>query len=120
MSVIGKTWCGLAERTLNTGFLNFVSDTGIEGLCKIEGSTLVLLAIFSPDPGKGNFRRFMANAKNEFAEIVVIDIMNPELAKTLARYDFKTSDYLLGDDPGDVMRWRKDQAKCNSNLAPDN
>lgn len=72
-----------------TGYWKFVSRAGIDGLMKWKDGRLDLLAIFTANPGTGQFREFIKEAKLISSTIFVWHIFNPTLGKILFRYGFK-------------------------------
>lgn len=74
---------------LGTGFNRFTTAGGIDGLGKITGKRLDLLAIVALDPGTGQFRRFIAEAKTHFDTIAILHDWNPLMPEILKRYGFR-------------------------------
>lgn len=73
---------------LGTGFWRFKSDGGIDGLAKINGHTLELLAVVARDKNKGHFKSFIFRAKGMFESVCVWHDGNPIIGKALAKYGF--------------------------------
>jgi len=91
MSVLGITKPDVISELLGTGFHRFYSLTGINGLAKmISEDRLDILAVDATNPGTGQFRAFIEQAKREFATIYLWEVWNPILAEILQRYDFQT------------------------------
>lgn len=88
-STLGAIYLDLTSVLLGTGYDRFSSPTGIQGLAKQDGSRLDLLAIDASDPGKGQFREFMRQAKSEFEQIFIWEVWNPLLKEILVRYGFR-------------------------------
>lgn len=90
MSAIFKTWepdpYGVI---LGTGYMRFTTDIGIDGLAKINGDRLDVLAVHAETPGKGQFRKFIEECKNNFREICVWEDFNPIVGVALKRYGFE-------------------------------
>ncbi len=81
MTLLGKTTPDLAGQILKTGYDRFQSPTGIDGLCRVTGKRLDLLAVFAAQEGKGQFRNFIAKSKKEFETIRIYEIWNPTLKR---------------------------------------
>lgn len=89
---------------LNTGFMRF-ENAAVRGLAKWTDARLDLLAIVSMEPGRGNVREFIRQAKRYWPEIVVFEVFNPALKDALARYGFAPIVMTSGDH---VMRWAEE------------
>jgi hypothetical protein len=87
-ALISRWWDDKWSILLGTGYRNFSSRTGIEGLGRVQGDTLDLLAVATRTPGRGQFRDFMRLAKAEFAAIELWAVGNAQLAQALRRYGF--------------------------------
>src|ERR1051325_12094400 len=88
MTVLGTTEPDPIGVMLDTGYMRFVSSTGIEGLAKTTGRQLDVLAVVNPTGKPSSFRNFIAQAKTEFDTINVWVIENPVVADALKRYGF--------------------------------
>lgn len=74
------------ERRL-TNFMEF--DAGkVQGLARVNGRHLEILAVLSKQAGCGNFRKFVEDCKGHYASVRFWALMNPELEKALTRYGF--------------------------------
>lgn len=73
---------------LGTGFNRFNTRVGIDGLAKITGSKLEILAVHAKTKGVGQFRDFITFAKRQFSHIYVWQDDNPIVTNALQRYDF--------------------------------
>lgn len=73
---------------LDTGFMRFETKYGIDGLAKLDGDNLEVLAVVSTNPRQGRFRDFIAAAKITFASIAVLEIWEPIVEAALGRYGF--------------------------------
>ena len=82
------------------GYQAFLSHAGIDGLAKIEGDRLEVLAVVSVAPG--SFRRFIALAKLEFSQVIVWEVWNPIAENALLRYDFRP--YTRIEPDGEVLK----------------
>lgn len=91
-AVLGVTKNNMWGDLLGTGFREFESPEGINGLYMIAEGGLHLLAVFARNPGTGQFRRFIEKAKDEFRFIQIDDIMNPTMTGILERYGFVQED----------------------------
>ncbi len=75
---------------LGTGFNRFRSDCfKLDGLARVKGPRLDILAVISDKPGEGNFRKFIIACKRQYVAISIWEIQNPWVAKVLKRYGFK-------------------------------
>ena len=77
---------------MNTGYHDFESSAGIVGMAKIENDILSLLAVVATEKGTGQFRTFMAQAKEQFKTIEVLEVWDAALATILLRYGFHRPD----------------------------
>lgn len=93
---------------LNTGYSRFESPSGIDGLAKVNGDRLDLLAVISTSPGKGLFRAFIALAKLRYTTICVWHDDNPLIGQALKRYGF-TPEVEINGDGEIVPGWRWDK-----------
>lgn len=73
---------------MNTGYQRFTHTSGVQGLAKVTGKRLDLLAVVSSHPGAGEFRAFIADAKKHFDVIAIWEIWEPLLDGILQRYGF--------------------------------
>lgn len=73
---------------MNTGYSEFESSTGINGLAKIEDMTLSLLAVHATKKRTGQFRKFINQAKRKFKRIEILEVWNLGLRDVLVRYGF--------------------------------
>lgn len=97
------------------GYRHFKTYLGVEGLARVIGSDLEILAVNATKPGTGQFRKFVVEAKTRFSSITLWTIMNDELMPILARYGFGPC---VGPDVNldgttsiaEGMRWRKADA----------
>lgn len=91
MKALGKLEPDPVGQILRTQMMRFQSPLQIDGLCRVKGKSVELLAVLSPDDGKGHFRNFIQALKTEADSIRVMHINNPQLKAALHRYGF--SDY---------------------------
>ena len=82
---------------LDTGYSEFISTAGINGLAKFEGDTISLLAVNATKQRTGQFRKFINQAKRIFKQIEITEVWNPELQNALIRYGFSKD--------SDTFRW---------------
>lgn len=97
-----------ASLVLNTGWNRFTSKQGIDGLMRINGLDLELLAVFAAKPGTGQFRRFITACKGKFDTVAVWEIWNDDLPTILTRYGFIPVEKT--EDDGEVIRgfcWKR-------------
>lgn len=86
--ILGAVHPNLIGQLLSTGYDEFHSPTGVNGLFKLDGATLHLLAVIATTPGVGQFRDFIQGCKAQFHTIYIWEIMNPVLNTILKKYDF--------------------------------
>lgn len=79
--------CKYAE-VFGTGYSEFKSPHGIDGLVKITGTQVDLLSVIATKEGSGYFRSFIIALKSEANVINVWAIHNDRLADVLTRYGF--------------------------------
>jgi len=84
---------------LDTGYLEFESSTGLNGLAKITDGTLSLLAVHATTKRQGQFRKFISQAKRKFKQIEILEVWNLGLRRVLLRYGFtpRMSDEFVWD-----------------------
>ena len=73
---------------LGTGYNRFETADGMNGLAKITGERLDVLAVVASKAGDGQFRRFIAAAKRAFKIVAVWEDWNPIIGDALKRYGF--------------------------------
>ena len=98
---------------LGTGYDRFGAPSGIDGLARVRGDHLELLAVFARQPGRGQLREFIRQAKGVFQVIHVWEIWNADLGATLLRYGF-TPDEQVESCGEHVrgLRWERGNAEC--------
>lgn len=74
---------------LGTGMMRFTHQSGCDGLARIDGDSLFVLAVGTQAEGQGNFRAFINDAKASFFRVVLMHDVNPVVTSALARYGFK-------------------------------
>lgn len=84
-------------------FTDFAEDYGIEGLSRVQGDTLFVLAVLSTR--KGAFREFIRQAKERYRHVVVLEVMNPIVAGALERYGFCKTEELIDGEMVKGYRW---------------
>jgi hypothetical protein len=89
MSVLGPLKPDPIGAALGTGYLRFRSPLGVNGLCRIAGKRLEILAVDSNHPGCGHFAEFIRQAKKEFDTICVWYVTSQILRDCLPRYKFR-------------------------------
>jgi hypothetical protein len=93
---------------LGTGYNYFAAACGIDGLAKIEGDTLNILAVYARKQGSGQFREFIRLAKLEFKTVCIWEVFNPWLDDCLKRYGFKPAFTIAAHD--EILQgWRWDR-----------
>ena len=107
MATLGTITPDPVGQILGSPFMRFASPSGICGLAKVDGSHLVLLAVDTTAPGKGQFREFIRQAKGEYATITVLEIWNPWLEGVLTRYGFRPVEETVEGEHLTGMRWRR-------------
>lgn len=112
---LGKTMPDLVSDSLKTGFFRFESKFNIHGLAKEQegmlmerGMSLVLLAFYSTEKRKGNFRTFIEKAKSHYPQIIVLEVWNSVVAKALVRYGFEFRRIWYGGQEVDSFVWHGD------------
>lgn len=89
-----------------TDFMEFRSPFGVDGLARVRGNRLEILAVISVEEGKGHFRDFVSACQQRYVGIRFWALMNPELEKALTRYGFYGgNDVDEFGDVVDVMDW---------------
>lgn len=89
LKVLGSTGPDPTAVLLGTGYVRFSSQTGIDGLAKLVGHTLEILAVHARKQGTGQFRNFITQAKEEYLTIKLWHVWNPFLEAALDRYGFR-------------------------------
>lgn len=107
MNVLGQTTPDPLGLMLGTDFDRFESPYGIDGLARVSGSELELLAVVTDTPGEGQFRQFITACKAQFESIRVFEIWNDALAHTLERYGFTPFTTTENGEPLSGYRWQR-------------
>ena len=105
MPILGQMQADPVSDILGTGYSRFSAACGIDGLAKTDGIVLDILAVESRNPGRGQFRNFIAVAKLAYAEIRVWECWNPLLAQALERYGFQPVREIHNGEPLTGYRW---------------
>ncbi len=92
MSVLGATEPHFIGRVLGTGYERFYSETGMNGLAREDGDRLNLLALDASNPGTGQFREFIEQAKKEYKTICIWHVSHEWLKLKLLEYGFRPYD----------------------------
>jgi hypothetical protein len=96
----------LVAQILHTRYDRFLSRSGIDGLCRITGRKIEILAVHAANPGTGRFRRFIHALKKEYDTICVWQIHNPIVEACLLRYGFAPEFQIEGDgEEVNGLRW---------------
>jgi hypothetical protein len=91
---------------LGTGFQRFaVHRFELNGLLKITGDSLEILAVVSENEDRGNFRDFIDACKDRFREVIVWHIDNPIVESALSRYGFVATQKFERDERIPGMIW---------------
>lgn len=107
MSVLGDTIPDIISAILGTGYLRFQSPMGMNGLAKEEGIHLHILAVDASEKGKGQFREFIQQCKNEYEVISLWEVWNPIVETALQRYGFQRVEEFRIDAVVKGWRWEK-------------
>ena len=95
-------------KQLGTGYERFSSSCGIDGLAKVNGYRLDVLAVINPTGRPGRFRLFITLCKVEFDTICIWNITNPIVAGALTRYGFTAEVEITNlGEAIEGMRWDK-------------
>jgi hypothetical protein len=105
-ATLGEITPDFIGQYLDTGYDRFQSPFGINGLCRVDGKSLNLLAVVSTRPNTGQFHRFMDAAKQEFDEIGIWEILNRDLHPVLERYGFIPAK-MIDLESGETMTGQK-------------
>ena len=106
--VIGPIRSDIIGEWLGTGFGQFQSPVGVEGLAKANGKALEILAVTATEPGTGQFREFIKQAKESYDSIRIWSVVNDQLGLALKRYGFVEGWSLcITGEMCDVMDWKK-------------
>ena len=101
------TVCPIGAMLGQHEFKQFTSPVGVKGLVKADDNTVVFLAIDAIKPGNGDFRKFIAQLKENWSTIVIVEIFNPFLPDVLKRYGFFDGHIKLGKAKANGMLWVK-------------
>lgn len=110
MSVLGQTRPDRIAQILGTGYERFNSLTGVDGLAKVNGDRLDVLAVHTPEPfqNRGCCREFVRQAKEQYCTVCIWHVDNQTLAGALKRYGF-TPETEIQSDGEIVPGWRWDK-----------
>lgn len=94
------------SKLFSARFMAFTHSAGCDGLARSDNIHLEILAIHAKNPGTGQLREFIKQAKARFATITVFEIMNQRLEEALTRYGFRVV-FVQNLEPRPVraMRW---------------
>lgn len=96
--VVGQLFPDDTAIKLGTGYSQFRCWTfKMDGLCKVNGRHIEILAIVSNQPGQGMFREFVRALKPVYDSITFWADMNPILSNALHRYGFVRVDSVDSD-----------------------
>ncbi len=112
MPLLQKTVPDLTSQILGTRYLRFESACGIIGLARPNEDRLDILALMAVHEGRGSFRQFIIEAKQEYRTICIWEVWNPILESALKRYGFMPEKEIQGN--GEVVEgWRWDKGVNN-------
>ncbi len=78
---------------------------GMDGLWYSTGAHLEILAVFSSQPGTGQFRRFIREMQYRHESVSVWEIWNENLFAALVRYGFKPCGLKRDGETLAGLRW---------------
>lgn len=88
----------------------FKTRFGVGGLAFVELDLLLILAIHADSPGQGQFKAFLARAKEVFNIIVFLEVTNKRFKQGLAKRGFVAARIMINEDRSDITRgmtWKK-------------
>lgn len=104
--VLGHTKPDPAASIIGTGFIRFLTCSGVAGLARLTvPGILDILAVQSSRPGTGQFRAFICAAKLHFTHIRIFEVWSDRLKKCLPRYGFTRFDHPQADDCWEWMSY---------------
>jgi hypothetical protein len=89
-------------------FVTFTTPFYIDGLARVVGDQLDILAVHSLQPAQGNLRRFIDQAKATYKTIAFFLVWNEILNEILIRYGFKAETKLVDGKPTTILVYRHD------------
>lgn len=94
-------------------------DTGaLVGIATVRDRRIDLLAVHARRPGRGDFRRFLADLMAAYNVVVVWAITNPFLPQVLERRGFRETMEYRDGELCDCMRWDRVPGSCAGARAP--
>lgn len=85
--VVGRLMPDDTAIRLGTGYFQF-DIRAMAGLCRVNHLSIEILAVYSKQPGEGNFRQFVDDLRRNYNRIVFWVIWSPVLRVALKRYGF--------------------------------
>lgn len=106
--ILGEVHPDFAGEVLATGYQQFYSACGLDGLFKEsnDGTELNLLAVTARHKKTGAFRTFVSQAKSNYQVIRLLEVWNPTFETVLTRYGFRHAKYQDGNEILDAMEWK--------------
>ncbi len=107
MSALGQLSPDPWGQILKSPFIRFLSPGGLDGLIKVSGTHLDILAVHTFTPGHGQFRTFINDCKREFETIRLLEVWNSRLARKLKKYGFEP---FIATEDGEQLsgyRWQR-------------
>lgn len=105
MSILGKKFPDPIGKLLGNGYERFISPLGVSGLVTESPDRLDIFAIDAMKPGTGQFRQFIAEAKQRYKTICIWNLWHPWLASVLERYGFVPETEIQMGSTVTGMRW---------------
>lgn len=105
--VIGTQTLNPFSEAFGTGFMDFASPLGVQGLIQVDGRRVDVLAVITAAPGTGQFRAFLEGLQECFDEIVFVECWSHFLVSVLERKGFVRERSYDRDPKADCIRWRK-------------
>jgi len=91
---------------LGTGYSRFVSPAGIEGLARVSGDRLDVLAVFCRTPGRGCLGEFLRRCMARYDAVCVWEVFNPVVSAALQRRGFRRAEETDPATGETVTGWR--------------
>lgn len=98
----------LLKEVLDTGFIEF--DEGpIHGMQLVQGDILDVLAVYSDNQGRGEFRHWLESKMQAYRIVRFLHVESPRLQSILAKMGFVESEWFHCGEHVTGMRWRREQ-----------
>jgi hypothetical protein len=106
--VVGSLYPDENSVRLGTGFYGFRSSwLKIDGLCKVKGRTIEILAVNSGEMGRGNFRVFVEQLQAHYDCVAFLIVRSQVLKTKLPSYGFSHLKKVTGGESVDVWIWNR-------------